>query len=218
MKSQGVDQSLVPTIVEWNAKTDSVQSVVDRVLSQITDQKLQTVATWSKDKPDGDLTNAALNTLNIKGAKTIDLKDFMDQMTQIKTSSELKNLKVAAAFTEWTFNKIVAEVEDIIDDDKQVKHSVIQKRIEGALENDDVMRQFTSKHPGCNSSFLDYPLPVMIQSGGEFNVHKFQIDSNNEKLQSQAIYINTCGKYCDISAMASRTLIVNPKDEQKAAY
>jgi nucleosome binding factor SPN SPT16 subunit len=182
MKSQGVDQSLVPTIVEWNAKTDSVQSVVDRVLSQITDQKLQTVATWSKDKPDGDLTNAALNTLNIKGAKTIDLKDFMDQMTQIKTSSELKNLKVAAAFTEWTFNKIVAEVEDIIDDDKQVKHSVIQKRTEAALENDDIMGKFTSKHPGCNSSFLDYPLPVMIQSGGEFNVHKFQIDSNNEKL------------------------------------
>lgn len=27
-----------------------------------------------------------------------------------------------------------------------------------------------------------------------------------------------CGKYCDMSAMASRTLIVNPKDEQKAAY
>lgn len=27
-----------------------------------------------------------------------------------------------------------------------------------------------------------------------------------------------CGKYADMSAMASRTLIVNPKDEQKAAY
>jgi nucleosome binding factor SPN SPT16 subunit len=46
-------------------------------------------------------------------------------MNQVKTSSELKNLKIAAAFTEWTFSKIVAEVEDIIDDDKQVKHSVI---------------------------------------------------------------------------------------------
>lgn len=80
------------------------------------------------------------------------------------------------------------------------------------------MKKFTSKHPGCNSSFLDYSLPVMIQSGGEFNLHKFQVDSNNEKLQSQAIYINTCGKYCDISAMASRTLIVNPKEEQKKAY
>ncbi len=69
-------------------------------------------------------------------------------MNQVKTTSELKNLKEAAAFIEWTFSKIVAEVEDIIDDDKQVKHSVIQKRIENALDNDDVMKQFTSKHPG----------------------------------------------------------------------
>lgn len=125
MKASGVDQSLIPIIVEWNSKTDSVQSVVDKVLSQITDQRLQTVATWTKDKPDGDLTNATLNTISIKGAKTIDLKDFVDQMSQIKTSSELKNLKVAAAFIGWTFSKIVSEVEDIIDDDKQVKHSVI---------------------------------------------------------------------------------------------
>jgi hypothetical protein len=29
MKISGVDQSLIPTIVEWNVKTDSVQSVVD---------------------------------------------------------------------------------------------------------------------------------------------------------------------------------------------
>ena len=49
----------------------------------------------------------------------------MDQTNQIKTSSELKNIKVAGAFTEWTFKKIITEVEDIIDEDKQVKHSII---------------------------------------------------------------------------------------------
>lgn len=74
------------------------------------------------------------------------------------------------------------------------------------------------KAPTADVSFLDYPLPVLVQSGGDFSIHKFQVDSSQEKLQSQAIYINVCGKYCDMSAMASRTLIVNPKDEQKAAY
>ena len=43
----------------------------------------------------------------------------------IDNAVELKNLKVAAAFIGWTFSKIVSEVEDIIDVDKQVKHSVI---------------------------------------------------------------------------------------------
>jgi len=104
---------------------------------------LQTVATWTKDKPDGDLTNAIFTTFDIKGAKTVDLKDFMDQTNQVKTASELKNLKVAAAFTGWTFEKIVAEVEDVIDEDKQVKHSAIQKRIEGSHDNEEVIGQFT---------------------------------------------------------------------------
>ena len=77
------------------------------------------------------------------------------------------------------------------------------------------MAKFKTK---CDTQFLDFPLPVLIQSGGDFSINKFQVDSSNEKLQSQAIYINVCGKYADMSAMASRTLIVNPKDEQKAAY
>lgn len=32
------------------------------------------------------------------------------------------------------------------------------------------------------------------------------------------MYINVCGKYKDMNVMASRTLLVNPKDDQKKAY
>lgn len=35
---------------------------------------------------------------------------------------------------------------------------------------------------------------------------------------SQAVYINVCSKFSDMCSMASRTLLVNPKDEQKQAY
>ena len=44
------------------------------------------------------------------------------------------------------------------------------------------------------------------------------MDSSNEKLNSKAVYINVCGKFCDMSAMASRTLLVDPTEEQKNAY
>lgn len=122
---------------------------------------------------------------------------------------------MAGLFTEWTFKKIIDEVEDIIEEKKQVKHSQIQKRVEALLDNEQAMAKF--KH--CQDvSFLDYPLPILIQSGGAFQIHKFSVDSSQDKLHSQAIYVNVCGKYCDMAAMASRTLIVNPKDEQKAAY
>lgn len=46
---------------------------------------------------------------------------------------------MAGKFTEWSFNKIITEVEDIIENNKQVKHSAIQKRIEGVLDDDSVL-------------------------------------------------------------------------------
>jgi nucleosome binding factor SPN SPT16 subunit len=42
--------------------------------------------------------------------------------------------------------------------------------------------------------------------------------STPDILQSQAVYLNVCSKYNDICCMASRTLLVNPKTEQIAAY
>ena len=78
--------------------------------------------------------------------------------------------------------------------------------------------QFTANHKGITSSFLEYALPIQIQSGNSLQVNKFEEDSSDERLNSQAVYINVCGKFCDMSAMASRTLVVNPSAEQKAAY
>ncbi len=49
-------------------------------------------------------------------------------------------------------------------------------------------------------------------------MNKFEVDSSEDKLNSQAVYINVCGKFCDMSAMASRTLLVDPTPEQKKAY
>ena len=73
------------------------------------------------------------------------------------------------------------------------------------------MMSFLKMHPNIDSSFLEYSLPVLIQSGGHFNTNKFQIDSNSDYLDYKCCYINVCSKFCDMSAMASRTLLVNPK-------
>jgi nucleosome binding factor SPN SPT16 subunit len=59
---------------------------------------------------------------------------------------------------------------------------------------------------------------VNIQSGNKFSVNKFGQENTSEVLQSQAIYLNIACKYMDQCAMASRTLLVNPKPEQIEAY
>ena len=75
------------------------------------------------------------------------MKDIMDKVHMIKIDEEIKNLKVAASFVEWTFGEIIPELEDIIDGEKQVKHAHIQKKIEGNLDKDVQIKQFLAKHP-----------------------------------------------------------------------
>lgn len=127
-------------------------------------------------------------------------------------------MQMAANFTEWTFKRIVTEIEQIIEEDKRVKHSTIQNKIESGLDQDAVMGQFLDKYRGVEVSFLEYSLPIQIQSGNSLQVNKFEVDSSQEKLNSKAVYINVCGKFCDMSAMASRTLLVDPTEDQKQAY
>ena len=83
----------------------------------------------------------------------------MDKVNLTKTSSEVKNFEVAGKFTEWSFTRIITEVEDIIEGNKQVKHSAIQKRIEGVLYDESLLGLFASGK-GINKEFLDFPLPV----------------------------------------------------------
>lgn len=80
------------------------------------------------------------------------------------------------------------------------------------MDNETVIRQFTDGRKHLDVNFLEYSLPVLIQSGGNFTVNKFQVDSTDEKLNSKVVYMNLCTKYCDMSSMASRTLLVNPND------
>jgi len=49
-------------------------------------------------------------------------------------------------------------------------------------------------------------------------VSKFNIPSDQNKLNYETVYINVSTKYKDMYTMASRTLLVNPQDDQKHAY
>lgn len=51
------------------------------------------------------------------------MKDFMDKVHMTKIEPELENMEISARFVKWTFDNIVNEVEDIIDAQREIKHS-----------------------------------------------------------------------------------------------
>ena len=78
----------------------------------------------------------------------LEMTDFMQEVQKVKLDVEQKNMLMAANLTEWTFKRIVSEIEDIIEEDKKVKHSYIQSKIESGLDNDAVISQFLGRHKG----------------------------------------------------------------------
>lgn len=76
-------------IIEQNPKVETAQQIVDKTLQEVNPSDLDQVASWTKDKPDGDLTKAALAA--ISKSTVVDLKELVDSFNKVKTSSELKN-------------------------------------------------------------------------------------------------------------------------------
>jgi nucleosome binding factor SPN SPT16 subunit len=127
-------------------------------------------------------------------------------------------MRIAAKFVKWTFDNLVNEIEDIIEIEKQVKHETISKKVENMIEDEKKLEKFLKANPGVDSTFLEYPLSVLVQSGENFTLNKLNVQSDSNKLNHETIYLNVCGKYKDMNVMAGRTLIVNPQDDQKKAY
>lgn len=138
----------------------------------------------------------------------------------------MKNIRAASAFVEFSLKRMTKELKNCIEGDIRLRHSRISSNIEQMIEDPDKINMFNQKYPdlAVDSQLLDYPIPVLVQSGSssQFLLNKFDMESDENKLklsgQGQVFYMNICTKYSDMHAMASRTLIVNPLAAQKAAY
>lgn len=104
-------------ILVRDIKQDNTAEIIEKVLSNI-EAKPAKIGVFLKDKEDGDLTSATLKAVEDKGFQKVEMKDFLDEVHMTKIQSEVDNLKVASRFVKWTFDNIVNEVEDIIDEEK----------------------------------------------------------------------------------------------------
>ena len=125
-------------VLSRNIKQEEIPVFVTRVMAEIPDN-VQKVAVFQKDRIDGDLSQKVFDGFTGRGAQLLEMADVMQQVQKVKLDCEQKNMRMASELTEWTFKRIVSEIEDIIEEDKKVKHSYIQSKIESGLDNDAVI-------------------------------------------------------------------------------
>jgi len=101
-------------LIECDMKKDPLPSMIEKFMA--TGVIKGSVGIFQNDKEDGEFTKLSLKAL--ESQKQVDMSSFLRSSQQIKTEGELKNLKVAADFAAWNFQRIIDEVEEIIDSEK----------------------------------------------------------------------------------------------------
>lgn len=129
------------TILTRNLKEEQTSAFANRLLAQI-NQTVDQVSFFEKDKVDGELTQIILDGIRGRKIQITDMGPFFKAMQTVKGPFERQNMQVAADFANWTYKRIIKELESIIEDGAKVKHSHIQRKIEALVENDAAMEQF----------------------------------------------------------------------------
>ena len=108
-------------IITKTLKPDNTAEVIEKLLSNV--KEGSKVALFQKDESDGELTDLTLQALAAKDTHRVEMKDFLDKVNMTKIEPEVENLDIATRFVKWTFDNVVNEVEDIIDAEKEIKHT-----------------------------------------------------------------------------------------------
>jgi hypothetical protein len=102
----------VVEIIQKDSKSENLNEFIDDLLTKnIT--KGNNVAMFKKtDEVDGDLTKMLIERISANNLKLTEMQEFMDRVNRVKIYEEIQNVKVAASFTEWSFKKLIRELED----------------------------------------------------------------------------------------------------------
>lgn len=94
------------------------------------------VAIFQKnEKPDGPLSEIVMDRLG--RYEVLEMKNFMDVVNKVKIAAELKNIKVASAFVEFSLKRMTKELKNCIEGDIKLRHNRISANIEQMLEDQD---------------------------------------------------------------------------------
>lgn len=92
------------------------------------------------------------------------MRDFMQYTNKAKIEPELKNLKIAAQFVEYSTRRMIKELEKCIEDDSRIRHTKISRNVESILDDPEKMKQFTARYGKIieDPQYLEFPLPILL--------------------------------------------------------
>lgn len=151
------------------------------------------------------------------GASTLQVVDIapgLGEVMAMKDEEEITCVKKAAYLASSAMNFAVKQVEDIIDQEKKVKHSKLAALLESAISDPSNKLNIRLK-----ADAVDLAYPPVFQSGGSYDIKYWSRTSSEEALSHQGVILCSLGaRYSQYCANVSRTLLVDPSTTQQAEY
>ena len=175
-------------ILERDVKAGDEPEVYQKFYSFISKPSPK-VGFFTEDQCTGKLVEELIKAMPADYQK-VDATKFFEGITIKKTAEELENLEKGAKFLDFSFKKLIDQIEDIVDDDETVKMNEVSKNIKDILdvENNEDIKTFAKANPEIDIANLEYNSPICIQSGGNFS-YDLATESSDKVLKEDTILI-----------------------------
>lgn len=196
-------------------KADSNKSNFEKILTELSSCKSVGVFAKELDKFPGDFAKECHEHLFTSGQE-FDKKDVSSSIAYIlatKDDSELQLIQKACTATETTYSRVLCkELTVIIDKEKKVSHKKLSDKLNAAISKD-ASRFLDNLDP----NLVDTAYSPIIQSGGNYNL-RFSVSSNDENIHYGTIISSLGIRYKRYCSNISRTLMIEPTEDQKKNY
>lgn len=195
-------------------KNDSNKANFEKILSVLKfGGKL--IGVFSKDKFPGDFYLECIRQLfkDEHGFERQDVTAAIAYILAVKEDVELQYIQKACNATETTYSRVLCkELTTIIDKEKRVSHKKLSSKLNDAISKD--ASRFLE---GIDSRLVDTCYLPIIQSGGNYNL-KFAALSNDDDIHYGTIVSSLGIRYKRYCSNISRTLMIDPAEDQKKNY
>lgn len=199
------------------SKVDSNKTNFEKVLAGLS--SCETIGVFAKDSDrfPGDFFKECNEQIfgSEEGSKFVkkDVSGSVSYILAVKEDVELQLIQKACGAAETTYSRVLCkELTVIIDKEKKVSHKKLSDKL-----NDAIAKEADRFLDNVDSRLVDTAYMPIIQSGGNYSL-RFSVASNDENIHYGTIISSLGIRYKRYCSNISRTLMIDPTDDQKKNY
>ncbi|KAG2311110.1 hypothetical protein Bca4012_025566 [Brassica carinata] len=220
VKRPALDELRIDVAIYVKAKGEDVTGQMDAILGDLTvgngkEEPQVVVGHIAREAPEGKFLETWTERLKTAGFRFGDITAGLSDLFAVKDGTEIINVKKSAYLAYSVMkNVVVPKLENVIDEEKDVTHSLLMDLTEKAI------LEPTKANVKLRAENVDICYPPIFQSGGKFDL-KPSAASDDELLTYDPASIIICAvgaRYNSYCSNVARTYLIDATPLQSKAY